>query len=338
VARCGVPRIDDLVSGAAGARPLLPGDSDAAAVGIAQELLRAHGFARLPDVRGPSFGNFGTLTRQSIESYRAANALPPSPAIDSELLQHMIRKAAPEGTASRGYLTLVLDFEFDEVLSVAALVSLFESGGRFGCLNLNTDRAGLSFGIIQWAQKPGRLHELLERFHAREPEELERIAGGPASVSGLLAHAAKPGGGVDATGKTTNRKFDLVAEPWRSRFVLMGRSIPLQKVQVAAAVDAFRTSMGRLRAQASSVVSPRALAFMLDLANQHGDSGALQIYRAASAEGRTETELLEAMERESVRRLAMQFGKASNEARSTENRRSFFRTTGLLSDSGGIPV
>ena len=42
---------------------------------------------------------------------------------------------------------------------VLARVSKHE--GRHDSLNLNYDGAGLSFGIIQWAQKPGSLGVLL---------------------------------------------------------------------------------------------------------------------------------------------------------------------------------
>jgi hypothetical protein len=46
-----------------------------------------------------------------------------------------------------------------------------------------------------------------------------------------------------------------------------------------------------------------------------------------------EPALLAAMERESVRRVAAQYGERSDEAASTANRRRFFRTTPWLSEA-----
>lgn len=71
--------------------------------------------------------------------------------------------------------------------------------------------------------------------------------------------------------------------------------------------------------------SEREIAFMLDLANQHGDGGAKSIVQAAGPQ-------LLGMENESVKRVAAQFGEGSNEVASTRARRTAFRTSTLLSD------
>jgi hypothetical protein len=47
----------------------------------------------------------------------------------------------------------------------------------------------------------------------------------------------------------------------------------------------------------------------------------------------SEPEMLSAMEQESVRRVAAQYGTGSAEAASTASRRAFFRATPWLSDS-----
>lgn len=315
---------------AGSAPPLAPGEPDTLSVGLVQDLLRGHGYSRLPNACGGSYGKFGNLTRRSILAYRETAGLPGEANVDGPLLQDMVRRPALQPVASRGYLALVLDVEWDQMASIVALTCLFESNGRFDCLNLNTDRAGLSFGIIQWAQRPGRLHEVLDAFHQREPELFAAAAVDPA---GLLAHTARDHGGVNAaTGATVDARFDLVREPWKSRFLDIARRPPLQRVQVDTAMAAFRASLQRVREQAPGIHTQRGLAFMLDLANQHGDGGAHSIYLAAAGAA-TEPDLLAAMERESVRRVEAQYGAGGPEALATAERRAFFRTTPLLTDA-----
>lgn len=331
-----IRRIDDLLAEAGGVPAIVPGDSDTAAVGAVQELLRSHGYSRLPDMRHSSYGTFGELTRQSVLAYRGVAGLGDSPRVDGPLLDHMLRRVPQIPLAARCYLAKTLDFEFTPLAGVVALTSLSESGGRFACLNLNTDRCGLSFGIIQWAQRPGRLHELLVAFRKAAPDALAEIAGGPAAVDGLIIHTARPGGGVDpATGATLDPRFDLIREPWRGRFERMGRTLALQKVQMAVALRAFQASLARLQTVIPGVTSQRGIAFLLDVANQHGDGGARSICRAVANQRIGEAQLLAAIEQESIRRVAAQYGAASQEAASTANRRKFFRTLPWLSDAAG---
>ena len=87
-----------------------------------------------------------------------------------------------------------------------------------------------------------------------------------------------------------------------------------------------------IRAAAPIAQSERALAFLLDVANQHGDGGMRSICTAVITPGSTEPDFLLAAQNESVRRLAAQFGANSDETRSTVERRETFRTTPLLSD------
>jgi hypothetical protein len=283
----GNPRIDSLLAGTAGVAGILPGDADVASMGLVQDLLRGQGYNRLPDARDTSYGSYGNLTRQAIVDYRAAAGLDPAPGVDTALLADLVRRQPPNPVAARGSLTLALDMEFTPLLGVISLVSLFESAARFACLNLNTDRAGLSFGIIQWAQKPGRLHELLAAFRQTAPAALAGIVGSDALVDGLLEHTARPGGGAE---------FDLIRDPWKSRFEAMGRNQELQKVQVRAAQAAFADSLARLAPATPLISSQRGTAFLLDLTNQHGDGGARSVYRTVAQAGMAEPPLLAAME------------------------------------------
>lgn len=321
--RTGIPRIDNLAAGP----PLAPGDGDRAAVGLVQDLLRGHGFRRLPDARGSGWGSFGTLTRQAVVEYRKRAGLGDSPVVDAVLLEDLARREARDPVACRGYMALALDCEYTPVLGLVALTSLFESGGRFCRLNCNTDGQGLSFGIIQWAQRPGRLHEILAAFCAQERAAFEEIAGGAEAARGLLEWTARPNGGVNPrTGAALDPRWSLIDEPWKGRFESMGRRRELQKVQLKVAAAAFEASLARLLPAMPLIDSERGQAFLLDLANQHGDAGARGIYRRVARAGMDEEEVLAAMAAESVRRVAAQYGEESAEAASTASRRAFFRT------------
>jgi hypothetical protein len=215
------------------------------------------------------------------------------------------------------------------------LTAQFEGAGRFAAANLNTDQAGLSFGLIQWAQKPGRLAELLRAFSKQAPTEFVRIlgAGDPALAQGLIVHTSLPRGGTDGTGATTDPDFNLLTDPWITRFRQAALDRALQRAQVQAATDAFDISAQQVRTSAPALAaSERAMAFMLDLANQHGDGGARSIYTAAGAAPAAIADKLQAMADESVHRVAAQFGAASAEAMSTRNRREAFRTSPLFTD------
>jgi hypothetical protein len=79
---------------------------------------------------------------------------------------------------------------------------------------------------------------------------------------------------------------------------------------------------------------------MLDVANQHGDVGARNIFRTVNQAqpNLSGAALLAALANESVRRVAAQFGANSPEAHSTRSRRDAFRLTPVLSDAIFNPV
>ena len=105
----------------------------------------------------------------------------------------------------------------------------------------------------------------------------------------------------------------------------------LQKVQVLCASDAFTRSYRNMQRYASGLRSERAIAFMLDLANQHGDGGARNIYEHVFRPGLTEPDLLLGLQDESIARVRHQFGNGPETA-STRNRREAFRRSTLFSD------
>ncbi len=328
----GIPRIDELISGN-GTRPIGATEADAEAIGVVQDLLIGHGYGKIPGVLVSSHGRFGPQTQAAVTHFQKVNGLPQTGAVNATTLKRMVELPAPRAVASRGYLALVLDTAWAGFPRLVSLTAQFEAAGCFTAINKNTDGAGLSFGLIQWAQKPGRLAELLRALSAAEEKRFVEIFGSGDAVlaKDLIAHTSKRRGGTGTAGVTTDPRFNLVAEPWISRFLTAGRDRSLQRVQLSQAVAAYRTSFERIRTFAPQVRNERAFAFMLDLANQHGDSGAESIFRVCARPQMPESALLEKMEAESVARVRAQFGDGPV-VTSTRSRRKAFRRSPLLSD------
>jgi peptidoglycan hydrolase-like protein with peptidoglycan-binding domain len=329
MALCGISRIDDLHSGAAAATPIAEGDSDRDSVGLIQQMLAGMGQPGLPNLLSPDFGIFGPKTTAAVQNFRAAQGLPAGNQLDVQCLQCLVQAEATHPLASRGYLTLVLDIPFGGLAKILSVVAQMEGAGKFSALNLNTDRAGLSFGLIQWAQKPGRLTDILKAFSKASPDDFARIFGaGDADLAAqLVVHTQKPKGGIDpATGLTTDPAFDLINEPWASRFRQAALFRPFQQVQVQTALAAFSHSWNLVQQYAPQLNTERAVGFMLDVANQFGDGGLRSIYQAVAKDGMALSNLLQAVADESVTRIQDPWKSA------TQARRQNFLTTTFLSD------
>ena len=125
--------------------------------------------------------------------------------------------ATPSG---RSATTRLVRTTLDWTQRVIARVSRHE--GTYDSLNLNTDGAGLSFGIVQWAQKPGGLGALLHEMWAADPERFATTFG-PSSRTLLDSTAS---GRLDPVGGTV-----LWQEPWVSRFRAAGNDPVFRAVQ-----------------------------------------------------------------------------------------------------------
>jgi len=302
---CGIQRIDDLFTGAAAA-PITSAETDAAAIGAIQDLLTGLGFAGLPTLISRTYGLFGQKTTNAITAFQSSQSLGSTGSVDSATLRKMISAPAKDPRASQVYLTLVLGFRFTGMQRILSLVAQMEGVGKFAALNRNSDRAGLSFGLIQWAQKPGRLTDILLAFSQADRNEYVRVFGdGDQDVAdALIAQCKKASGGVNPkTGETTDPSFNLIAEPWPTRFNAAGLNAKFQQVQVVSALQAFEKSYNLLRQFAPDIVSERGVGFMLDVANQFGDDGVRKIYNAVHQPGMTEKDLLEAIAEETVARM-----------------------------------
>lgn len=343
-----IPKIDQLFESAAAA-PLNRGNAvgQEAAVGIIQELLTSQGYSGMPDVRQLGvYGKFGSKTEKNLKDFRIKHNLqkPADPVqVDFWTIRRLAQEPSVSPRASRGYLALALDIELTGLMRVISFVTLAEGAGKFAAFNANTDKQGLSYGVIQWAQKPGRLHDIVRAFQTGQPALFKSVFGSDADE--MVLHTAKTHGGVihkpkDPTdGRTTDPKFDLIDGQWKERFLNAALAKPFQKIQIETASQWFVNFVAHIPNYAAKIRSERGYAFMIDLGNQHGEGrendplmrGARGIYKAVVTNDMSEDAAMEKMSNESVRRLALQYGENSNEARGTRTRRDFFRSATLLS-------
>jgi peptidoglycan hydrolase-like protein with peptidoglycan-binding domain len=326
----GIQAIDDLVGGTGS--PIAPG-SDAAAIGAIQDLLRGQGFARMPGLRESSRGKYGKNTIKAVAAFRRKHGLPDDTKVDQQTLLKLIQIPASNPIVSQAYVTLVLNITFTQIVRLVSLVAIVEGAGKFAALCLNTDHAGLSVGIIQWAQKPKRLNELIDAMETNQATATEAAFGGSTNVTGLLTFTGGSNGGVKADGTTTDSKFDLIRDPWKTRFKNACLDPTLQAVQVTAAADAFTNSATKIKTNMPKITTERQVAFTLDLANQFGDGGAQKIYNAVEGGITDPIALLEAMRDASVEKLTNKFPDLPQIAQAGADRRNFFITTDLLTDN-----
>jgi hypothetical protein len=398
MAATGVPEIDALYA-SRGAPPVTQA-SGRAAVGVVWDLLRGHaahpavsdavartrarwraakkkgptpGLGGLPLEGSVKYGDLGDpwraqLTFAALEAFRGhpPDRLADAPAwrVDHDTL---VRLSTPAGgeyrpLATRVYLTHVVGKEWKQAW-LLSLVAQHEGRGDFSALNANTDGAGLSVGLIQWAQSPGRLGELVQTIFASADDRVKaaRVAafGTDSAVHDLLVRHTRAATGADGifrrdwskkarddrdAGRSRIRKeIDLLSADWLARFRRALRDPALQGVQVERALQDFERDDRAMRRDAdlaATLTSHRARAFLQDLANQHGPvgkagkPGARLIFRKAwdalLPADRNEENLMKRMEEESLAILARLFrpdktGAESPFVRAGRARREFFR-------------
>lgn len=146
--------------------------------------------------------------------------------------------------------------------------------GRYDSLNLNTDAAGLSFGILQWAQRTGDLGKLLAAMATADSEAFQRIFG--PSWQALL----------DATAKGSLGPVEgalLWRDPWVRRFQAAGQWPVFQAAQRRMARDGQHFQGALQAARVLGVATERALALYYDTAVQQGATAAVQLAEKVAA-------------------------------------------------------
>ena len=324
----GLERIRELYKGVAGASPVVENDPDGEAIGVIQDLLIEHGFLSVPSHREEKqHERFGKTTSAAVRNFFGIKA-GKKIILDSPKIVRLIDEPPKSPRGRLGRLSIKLEFPSTKQLNLLSLVSIFEGG--FATLNRNNDKAGLSYGLIQWAQKPGRLREIVKAFSEADQALFKQTFGDTAGK--MLDHiSTAPKFGVDDNGATTKPEFDLIRAPWDERFINAGKKIVFQKKQVELGLVDFSEIVTFVQRYSSEKIkSQRGIAFMVDLSNQFGrgddDSGAKGIYNKVKDAATDEPDLLQKMKQRSVDLMPEKLKK------STEDRRAFFCTSRFLSN------
>lgn len=314
----GNKRIDKLMVGAADAVPIEEMDKDVAAVRIIQDLV--NGTIKFKTVNGrprpeaaleptffvPGYGVYSPQLLKRLRAFRVAAKLQKPTdkvVVDARTLQLLVAASATTPLATVGYMTLYLNLPYSIWVRFVALVAMKETtAGRFEECNLGgNDKAGLSFGIIQWAQSQGRLDDIVQAFKDTDKGLFASIFGKDADKMLAVISSRKGSYGVK------NGKSEYTRPEWVTRLEQAGRDPVFQRSQVSLAVNTFKEDVRKIREVDSFKVfkSERAIAFMNDFVNQHG--GFAGSYNRVIVEGLSEKEALERMRDESLRRLRYTF-------------------------------
>ena len=156
----------------------------------------------------------------------------------------------------------------DWIARVMARVHRHEGG--YDSLNRNTDGAGLSFGILQWAQKPGSLGTLLTAMQHADPTEFARIFG--PSWQRLIA--VTRAGSLDPVDGEA-----LWKRPWTTRFKQAGRHEVFRAVQRRMAREGIHFRGAVEAARILGVATERSMALFFDTAVQQGPGAAKKVAR-----------------------------------------------------------
>jgi hypothetical protein len=285
-----IPEIDNLLD--AGGPPIaLPGSKPA--IGAIQDLLRGHGFSRVPSISSSAYGKVTPKTRAALLAFCKLHC--PSAIVGNQVteinkdtLTTMVSLLPVNPIASQVYVTRVLDVPFIAFSRLACLVAIGEGQGAFAAICLNSDRAGLSLGMIQWAQRPGRLNELLKgvpKPRLNQAMGSEAIADKVLALTALKNAAKKISGGVKkSTGKPEDPLMDFALGDWPNKFLALCKYTDVQQSQVALAAKSFETEKGKFDAINADAKSERLVAYLLDVANQFGSASQV-LFKNAIDEG-----------------------------------------------------
>jgi hypothetical protein len=244
------------------------------AVDLVQSRLRDLGYLAETEA------GFGPATARAVRRLQEARGLTPDGVVGKRTWSRLF----PPVPFTREYLEGVLYAGrpvFDELDQVVAAVAAGE-GGAFDALQLNGDGAGLSCGILQWAQAPGSLYGLLMVWQRANPAKFIEILGqGDQEEAQNLLEQTRDGG----------TELALWRDPWPLRFWHAGRDPEFQRGQRNLArrqlADRLQEGYSRYPAEfkPGGAIALRALVMMADVGNQAGSGGLRRALSAAASKG-----------------------------------------------------
>jgi hypothetical protein len=332
MADSGIELLDKLKAGTVA--EIGPDDANPQSNAAIQELLYGHGY-KMPLMRVSGYGKYGQATKRAVKHFRARFGLGSGETVTRATLERLVSEPASRPVISRPYLTYVLDVSYRGYAKLVSVVAIVEGAGKFAAIARNPDRAGLSIGIIQWAQKPKRLAEITKRFDATTATKaivrplLGFQVGDDTGFNSLITHLESARGGTKANGESTNSTYDLIRDPWKSRFTNVCLNSALQKVQVEAAVAAFQASHTAFPTDLAMLTSEKSVALALDIANQFGDGGLRRLAAKAAPGAINEANLQQRLAREAEDKIRELFPLQPAFARARADRSDF-----ILNDAG----
>ncbi len=156
----------------------------------------------------------------------------------------------------------------DWVARVIARTSRHE--GSYASQNRNSDGAGLSFGILQWAQSPGSLGKLLTAMQQADPAAFTRIFG-PSWQQLLATTQAASLAPVDGE--------VLWKRPWTTRFKEAGNYEVFRAVQRRMAQEGSHFRGAVDAARILGVATERSMSLFFDTSVQQGPGAARKVAR-----------------------------------------------------------
>jgi hypothetical protein len=320
----GYERLLGLYNNTGNATSLSPNDPDRDAVRLLHELLRCHGFLdSVPGPKGNKYGTFGPNTSKAIIKLKMDynSDLPKTPLVINAIVDHptiimMINwtehMSAP--SAVRLYLQLVLKRKYTIWDKMVFLISTHEESSSTGGFSAQSsrsqswdekkrgdkkgDRAGLSFGIMQFThqtydkdtgiQAQGRLYKLVNACRLADKNTFDKVfkipTPVPADLDGFLEHLKDPAKHLTAFGFDKISSYDLYSPFWSHCFKNLGLIEQFQQVQVNQAVDGLKLSYRLMKVTnggyAPLLKTERGIGFWLDITNQIGDLGAKKLYNS----------------------------------------------------------
>ncbi len=378
----GILRIDRLLS-EDGEPPLEQNSKDGDAIGVVHDLINRFDYrlkrmrpflppratwrgAPLPGDR--NYMVFDGRTAALVSAYQKLRERETTGKVDRGTLASLIAEPASKALITSGHAICEHGFKHSHFLKALALTAGRECRFDSTVMNLNDDGAGLSLGVLHWAQKPGRLYELivLLRELVADVRVFDRAFGDDATVQGMIAHLKKDKNGLTATGASNNPRYEFTRalagqKNWIPCFKSVLATRDVQYLSLEYAMHTYRRMYDEsyqgypsavknlaghgLTTYAPKLKSERAVVFALDMINQHGwrVRSLYKKYTAAKPDA-TEAQILTAL-REGARNYWLGLkapptlqGRQRNADADSERRDFFLNTPNLASDKDFDPA
>jgi hypothetical protein len=251
--------------------------------------------ALLPSADGYTL--FAPKTTALVRAFQKLRGLTVTGNFDHDTATALLAAEEAKRLITPAELIFTHGLKYSDFLKAIVLTGGKECRFDFTVMNRNSDAAGLSLGVLHWAQRPKRLVELIAFLRLRSPvwmgaNFMDSIFGGATEMDRVLAQLQLGGAGLDAKGKSLDPSLEFAVPPmtvakyWPACFEMLVATPFAQAAMVEMAIKTFRklydssyadypgdenNLVGRnLKGYAPLLKSQRAVIFALDMINQHG--------------------------------------------------------------------